>query len=45
MEGRGEIWKYQVHTTFMKTSVAVREAVCSGYFAVTKFSIIKQSVI
>ena len=45
MEGRGEICKDQVHMTFMKTGVAVREAVCSGYLPVTKFSIIKQSVI
>ena len=28
-EDRGEIWEYQIHTTFMKTGVAVREAVCS----------------
>ena len=45
MEGRGEIWKDQVHTTFMKTSVAVHEAICLGYLAITKFVIIKQSVV
>ena len=45
MEGHGEIWKDQVHTSFMKTGVAVREDVCLGYLTVTKFSIIKQSVI
>ena len=45
MEGHGETWKYQVHTSFMKAGVAVREVVCSGYLAVTKFAIIKQSVI
>ena len=45
MEGRGEIWKDQVHTSFMKTGVAVREAVCLGYLAITKFAIIKQFVV
>ena len=45
MEDRGEIRKDQVHTSFMKTGVAVHEAVCLGYLAVTKFAIIKQSVI
>ena len=45
MENRGEIWKDQVHTSFMKTGVAVRETVCSRYLAVTKFSIVKQSVV
>ena len=45
MEGHGKIWKDQVHTSFMKISVAVREVVCLGYLVVTNFSIIKQSVI
>ena len=45
MEGRGEIWKDQVHITFMKTCVVVHEVVYSGYLAVTKFAIIKQYVI
>ena len=45
MEDRGEIWKYQVHTSFMKTGVAVRETVCSIYLAVTKFAIIEQSIV
>ena len=45
MEDHGEIWKDQVHTSFMKTGVAVREVVCLGYLVVTKFAIIKQYVI
>ena len=45
MEGHGEIWKDQVHITFMKIGVAFREVVCSGYLAVTMFAIIKQSII
>ena len=45
MEDRGEIWKDQVHTSFMKTGVVVREAVCLRYLVVTKFVIIKQYVV
>ena len=45
MEGHGEIWKDQVHTSFMKTGVVVREAVCLRYLAITKFSIIEQSIV
>ena len=45
MEDCGEIRKDQVHTSFMKIGVAVHEAICSGYLAVTKFAIIKQSVV
>ena len=45
MEGHGEIWKYQEHTSFVKIGVAVHEAICSGYLAVTKFVIIKQSIV
>ena len=45
MEDSGEIRKDQVHTSFMKIGVVVREAVCSGYLAVINFAIIKQSVI
>ena len=45
MEDCEEIRKDQVHTSFVKTRVAVREAVCSGYLAVTKFVIIKQSIV
>ena len=45
MEDRGEIQKDQVHTSFVKTGVVVHEVICSGYLAVTMFSIIKQSVI
>ena len=45
MKDSGEIRKDQVHTSFVKTGVAVREAICSGYLAVTMFAIIKKSVI
>ena len=45
MEDHGEIQKDQVHTSFVKTGVAVREVVCLGYLAVTKFVIIKQSIV
>ena len=45
MEGHGEIWKDQVHISFMKTGVAIHEAICLRYLAVTKFAIIKQSIV
>ena len=48
MRNNGRSWRNleRPSTYFIREAgVAVREAVCSGYLAVTKFVIIKQSVV